>query len=565
MNSIRRILFELCQRILIVITVQSLSSRNIYIVLFLLNCVQITIAEQSPVQEQNKTSETMTAESETCNNLGTSAGFCYDCYINKYTSELGNIDEALQYSIQSSGFSEDARYIIANMSKIATCPNRLWPDLILSEKPYIMLDKQNNIPIVATHKYCSTPSFRSPSPTEFKTEHLNVKHFAVTDIGNSKGIIVPVNSSQVDHRLTPAQRKEQILAILVHEAFHFCDQSHEHWKEKNAGDRHTEITDECTPRKYRAHIRYYLEKALKEKVNSEDYKTFLQQAAYWNNQYKENFPEEFKIASITDNIEGSAEFVGAMAIALAREGCQATDEKLLEAYKDYYFDTRGKYPKVLPTKDAESYHIGSLASALLTQSSSSEWQRKVEDGTSPVQLLFKGVSPLESSEIPEITQECRIFDNAIKLKQASVKSINQMLGSDDYIALSIGDRNDSRRKATIIRGHASKDLRSGYSTAFLDTSSEMDIDSSNIAIDNVHILIPQNTTNNCGNGQRIILVPRSGISARGSSVFQINVSGKKDSFDVVQGTNQEIDFSIKGNVTIAEQIEQSGADIWCVK
>ena len=91
----------------------------------------------------------------------------------------------------------------------------------------------------------------------------------------------------------------------------------------------------------------------------------------------------------------------------------------------------------MPVPDAESYNIGSLASALLEKSSLPEWQQKIAGGVSPVQLLLTKTAPLKSTEIPEIEAGCRFFENMAKHREFSVKNIKNQLEFEDHIALSI--------------------------------------------------------------------------------------------------------------------------------
>ena len=322
----------------------------------------------------------------------------------------------------------------------------------------------------------------------------------------------------------------------------------------------------CFPRKYRAYIRYYLEEALKEDIDSAGYEVALQQAAWWNKEYRESFPEEWETAKATDITEGSAEFVTIRANALLAKSCQAEETEILKAYSKHYFKNQGKHPKVLPGPDAESSLIGSLASALLEKSSSPKWQERVIDGVSPIQLLLKGISPLQSTEIPEIEAGCQFFENTAKHRELSVKNINDQLESENYIALSITYTKETRKGSIIIRENVSSGLK-GYDQILLGTQRTVDTGSSHITFKDVHLLRPDRAVNECGNNQRVVLIPKKVISLKqGSSVSEIDFSGGQDTLsNAKKGEKAKLKFSLKGKVIITKKIEQEGADIWCVR
>ena len=520
----------------------------------------VCLAESPPV-----TSNTP----QTCERKTLAAAGCLACKI-ELGIELGADFSSIKKTGQALQFeklSTRVLYIIQSMSDIARCPDRIWPDLRLTEEPYIVLDKSKDTATVVTHDSCGNPSYRSPSDSEVTRDYFESKNpFEFTSINDKRRVIIKWSENKEDF-LFPITATEAF-SLLVHEAFHACDQSHEHWKKDDLKiDRFSQKTEECTPRKYRAYIRYYLEKALKKNVNSRGYKKALRKAAWWNKKYKENFPEEVKAAEAADIIEGSAEFVTIRANALLQEGCQASEEELQKAYSKHYFNNRGKYPKILSTPDFEAYNIGSLASALLENSSSPQWQKKVTEGTSPVQLLLEEVSPRKTTrKVREIEDGCRVFESGKKHREFSVQNINNQLQSENYIALSITHTQETRKGGTFaLRGSASSGLE-GYEQAYLDASMKIDTGSSHITLKDVHLLSPEITLNECGIFQGVVLIPESAISEEeGNSAYTIDLSKKKDTISNMTGKKEKLQSSLKGKVTVTEKIEQKGADIWCAK
>ena len=507
---------------------------------------------------ENQLTPSQTCEQETI------ADFCFACE-RKMRTNISALKEVKQ-ALQVGKLSTKARYIIYSMSKISNCPDRIWPGLTLTKKPYIVLDKSSGTSVVVTHDKCGVPSYRSPNDSEVTQNHFESKsHFEITSINKKKGVIIKWSENPKD--LAFSLTSDKAFSLLVHEAFHVCDQSHKHWEKvdelKKGVDRFSQKTEGCTPRKYRAYIRHYLEKALKKGINSDGYKTALQKAAWWNKEYRKKFPEEFKLANIGDIVEGSAEFATVRAKALREKGCQAREEELQKAYSKHYFKGRGRYPKVLETPDSEAYNIGSLASALLEKSSSPGWHKKIEEGVSPVQLLLKDIPTKNFFEKVEgIEAGCRSFESAVKYREFSVQNINDQLASENHVALSI----IGLRKGTfLLRGSANSGMK-GYDQALLDAHMKIDTGTSHIAFEDVHLLIPEKMENNCGVFQRVVLIPKSAVSKeKDNSTYTIDFSMEKDSISNATGAKMKLKSSLKGKVLVKKKIKKEGADIWCAR
>lgn len=473
--------------------------------------------------------------------------------------------------IHPNNFSETTQYIIKSMSEIAKCPNKVWPDLILAQTPYIILDKSTKKSVIISHNKHGIPSYRLPKSGEITEQYLKydgkTPSFQTTFINGNKRVIIFLDSKENDS----TRKKESSLELLLHEAFHSIDQDSPRWKRTfNLKSRFSEETATCTPRKYRGHVKYYLEKALRENTNSKNYKIFLQKAAYWHKKYTKNFPEEFKIANKTDISEGTAEFVETMGYALAKKGCQATKKELLTEFTEHYFKTKN-FPKLIGKPDLESYSIGSLSSALLERNSFPDWQKKVENTTSPVQLLLSDIPPIKSPEIPEIKKGCRRFDNIIQFRRFSVNQINKMLESESYIALSINPPVKNRGTMAIY-GDAGKGLKGEYGHTLLSVSSYFYTDFSKLTYKNIHILHPKSKgidqyQNSCGNRQIVFLTPKNSLSLKEkNNLFQVHFSGERETISSDPlNKNGKVPFSLKGHIAVTKKIKQQGADLWCIK
>ena len=525
-----------------------------------------TVAKNRPPPERLPQKSAATAQKRraaVCAEKKTAAGFCPECKAN--TKPFGF--EALKKTGQtllSAGLNEDARHIIDSMSKISECPERIWPGLALTRTPYIVLDKKTRFAAIISHDECGRPSYRTPSGGEVTEAHFqSAAGFEPAVIDSKKGVSISL-PEESDPR-PPEQKREQAFSLLVHEAFHICDQTGKDWKEHHSlKDRFRQNAEGCEPRKHRAHVRHYLEEAMKSDPHSENRRTALQKAAWWNEQYKNKFPEEFKVAKTIDTSEGSAEFVTIRALAVRDKGCRASEEELRKSWAENYFKTRGKEPKILMSVDAESYSIGALSVALLEASGPPHWRKKIKGGRSPTELLLKDASPpIKTPEMPEIQAACRFFEMIGQYRDFSVKAISQMLESEDYAALSFPATKETMGPYSM-RGIANKGIQE-YELARLNAGSQIDTGPSKITFTNSHLLTPEKGANDCGKNQKVVLIPKSTLFTTKGEVSLIDFSGEKDDLDMTKGKIRKIRHSLKGRIKVKDQFERKGADLICAE
>lgn len=101
------------------------------------------------------------------------------------------------------------------------------------------------------------------------------------------------------------------------------------------------------------------------------------------------------MAKSSDIIEGSARYFDMAMNVTSSLGLNATKEERLTLYQrlltsDYDIDVR--YDGY---GDSESYDLGGLSGILLEMEGRDGWQKRVEKGESPVDILLENVEPVE--------------------------------------------------------------------------------------------------------------------------------------------------------------------------
>ncbi|HEV8078302.1 MAG TPA: hypothetical protein VGP45_07940, partial [Marinobacter sp.] len=168
------------------------------------------------------------------------------------------------------------------------------------------------------------------------------------------------------------------ISTLFHEGFHLFGQSG--WANANGG-RAQEYPVRWEPRYLRAQLLFALQDSL---LNG----TSLSAAAYWYEQYLQDFTDEADYLNPVDRIEGSTRYADTIMTALAVNGCEATEATLLA-------DIREHLPPIhfWLTGSSEGYVMGLLAGLLLREQDTHLWHQRVENGETMQGVLLDGISP----------------------------------------------------------------------------------------------------------------------------------------------------------------------------
>ena len=145
------------------------------------------------------------------------------------------------------------------MSVINQCPEKVWPNLALHKRPYVVNEQGNEYIIVTHPPHCSKPVYHHPDFKLLK-ELQKIISFGDVLIDGKPSMAIKTVFLFLHKKKLRAKRD---FKSLIHEAFHHIDQNL--WPvKKSIKERFTQKREmDCTPRKYRALVRYYLKEALK--------------------------------------------------------------------------------------------------------------------------------------------------------------------------------------------------------------------------------------------------------------------------------------------------------------
>lgn len=270
-----------------------------------------------------------------------------------------------------------AETTIGNFRKVSQCTERLWPDFTWKDLQILVVDPaQESLPILDGTTGEVT---RLPSKDFQHQAELRAAFSFFTEKGKQW---MSVNTDFGAH----LRDSLQFFGFGVHESFHRLAQKN--WVIKDGG-RGTLLPVRWEPRYFRA----MLENNLRDFLKSGDVQS-LRHAAYWYRQWTQKAPSE--VQSTTDGYEGTAHYVEILSMGLAEFGCQITEDSL----KEKVLQEVAASWSLLQVKggmslDAEGYALGGLAGWILRwKKRVPDWQKRVAQGETPLDVLLGSVTPL---------------------------------------------------------------------------------------------------------------------------------------------------------------------------
>ena len=163
---------------------------------------------------------------------------------------------------------------------------------------------------------------------------------------------------------------------------------------------------------------------------------------------------------------------------------------------------------------------------------------------------------IEQEQIKQqIITSCKQMEQEEERKNTVKNKINEMLNSEEYIALSFPINEETQRGTLQFDGTIREGLDGGYSNAYIGISTELDTGTSSMNINSENMLVHDKS--NCKSSKQFVfLVPKEHLEVNNaSSKFTINFTAQ----------NPEAPFSMKGQGTIKNKISQKGADTFCLE
>ncbi|RZA07857.1 MAG: hypothetical protein EOP11_06530 [Proteobacteria bacterium] len=276
---------------------------------------------------------------------------------------------------------------------MAGCPARVWPNYTWQDFYVMEVAADNTATLLAgkSGKIIELSEAQVPGPAK-----LSPYAFFKVEGGSGMSVNQSIYEAQLREANGPSEESmfTSVVALAAHEAFHHVGQKK--WVGKS-GVRGTELPILAKPRLYRRALLQRMMQAFQDPSARE---LKLGQAKFWFDKWRNEFPREY--LNSMDLSEGTAEYAGLITTALARLGCGATE---IELRAELLAVVNGEAGNIAPrifdepkvghefALDNEGYSTGALAGFLLRfDLPPSQWEITAAAGTSPLELLFRGVS-----------------------------------------------------------------------------------------------------------------------------------------------------------------------------
>lgn len=337
--------------------------------------------------------------------------------------------------------------------------------------------------------------------------------FSMSSIGNKK---------YISYSLDYGDTSQELLALLVHENFHFYGQDEIKEVPENIRATRADIYPfNPVPRIYRSMINFHLSEALRkpeEKMNQ------IGKAKFWNDLHRNEFFNDYISVGNLDITEGSAMYAEVLTLAMSQNNCElskATIRSMLFQTEDSIYDFYTFYES---DKAGQAYLGGMLAYLVddLLFDGALQLKQKTLQGKQPMNELFIPFDSIESLVNEEIKQSINDDYRAMNEEARSAVDQYQENKHKGMIAISQpspleGDAGGSFSVSGFI---AVDEDRYGFAEVYSDYRRKVQTPTISAHFDGVHFY--QTTINECGKNQLVYWV--EDIQINGS---MLKASGNK--------------------------------------
>ena len=321
--------------------------------------------------------------------------------------------------------------IAARLTQALGCAGRIWPGWRAEKLHVLVIDVSAKNAILLTgaasnshsgrikHEVTSVPY--QVVPNQFDQSGPG---FAFTSWPNLGRILA------VHHSASNEAELDRVIEITVHEGFHLTGQGGFLRPERTPVRSVQRYPEEAFARYIRHEIMISLSRASAGEP--------LDAVAYWANELVAK--RGSGTLRLIDRIEGSAEYVAALGIAIAEHGCTADDSTLAAralAHASLKWH-RWLTDPIRPNEVTEAVVIGLYAGLLLQNSQRGGWQKTVQNGQSLLDLAIEGVTPVPQEINNELLGRIEAIVAARNAETRShVDALNESLRSPHHVVMSI--------------------------------------------------------------------------------------------------------------------------------
>jgi hypothetical protein len=225
--------------------------------------------------------------------------------------------------------------------------------------------------------------------------------------------------------------QEQVLnrsiGLLFHEVFHFIGQD---FKVNIPYVKDSGYPYKADPRIYRRMIAIKLFEA----ITMAQPEKSLEEASFWYQKYKSEFPQDEKEKNAIDISEGSAEYVEAISTIQSENNCHSPKAVIKEFIQHEW--ARIHRPSFNPSKRSESYYLGLMSYILDVHFSNSKFNTIAQSiqGKGPIGSLLKTVPPRPNKVNEEIAKS---INQDIAQSNTKVENYLEVLRNKKTVFLSI--------------------------------------------------------------------------------------------------------------------------------
>ncbi len=258
---------------------------------------------------------------------------------------------------------------------LSECPDRVWPGFPGREIQVLLVDVRGRRALLWNDL---RDGFRGPPRlTAVPFEELPPLFTTGSEyqFGELRG------RATLGFAYNPAADSSWSAEVVAHEAFHRYVQGM--WAAAGSDiPRGIRYPEPWGPRYLRRELIRSLRDAVDGKAGA------LADAAAWQARLAEEFPDSVRETRKMDVAEGTAEYAGVIAAAVAEAGCGTKESALIRAAARR---VAGRWER--PDKEEESYALGVLAGLALRSRGAKGWEAAAAAGTPPVEIMLAGAPP----------------------------------------------------------------------------------------------------------------------------------------------------------------------------
>ena len=321
--------------------------------------------------------------------------------------------------------SEANQTIAARLTRAFACSEKLWPGWPVATLQLLLVDVAKKNAVLLRGAGASPNLEAVPYetvPEQFKQPKLG---FAFTRWpGVAQGQIVALFHSAADETAIV-----RAVHLALHEGFHLTGQRQFARGPGNSSVPKGERYPENVAVRY---LRREIMRSLSRASSGES----LGAAAHWANVL--SMRGDAEELHFNDRIEGSAEYVAMLGLSIAREGCDAGNERLAAGALEFASVIWGPWTEAIrPNVDGEAIIIGTHAGLRLFLSGHAGWQQAVAKGETIQEVLLQSIAPVKQ---PDDAKLAKLMEEAIAprnaLNRRRVEELNAALLSSAHAVLS---------------------------------------------------------------------------------------------------------------------------------